>query len=171
MAALAGGDGYDESPARLSSQLMVVAGAAAVMQVAIVSLVGAIPAMAGYVVAVAGLRSRQRSTVELGAMVIFVGIVVAGIAESEPLWLVGAAVGTTLVWDLGEQAITVGEQVGTRAQSDRGERRHALMSVGVGIGIGGVLLGVHSVSTGGFPVGGLVVLLVAALLLASAVRD
>ena len=155
-------EGFVSSATRFSSQLMVIAGAATVMQVAIVSIVAAMPAMAGLVVAVAGLRFRNRS---------FVGIIVAGIMDSEPLWLVGAAVGTMLVWDFGEQAITVGEQVGVRAHTTRGELRHALFSTAVGIGIGGVVLGVHSATTGGFPVESLVVLLVAALLLASAVRD
>lgn len=171
MAASTGADGYDSSPAIVSTQLVVVAGAAAVMQIALVSIVAAVPAMAGLVGAVAGVRTRRRWLVELSAMGIFLGVVLAGIVRSVPLLLVGAAIGTVLVWDFGEQAITVGEQVCARAHTRRGELQHAAASTGVGVIIGGLTLVVHGLATGGFPAAALVALLVAALLLASAVRD
>ena len=80
-------------------------------------------------------------------------------------------IATVLAWDFGEQAISVGEQLGREADTTQLEITHAAGSTVVGVGAGALGYGIYLVSSGGQPVPTLVFLLLAAVVLTSALRN
>lgn len=166
------GDGrrFDRSPTALSSRLALGAALAAVLAVGVVQPAGGAVGAVGLVAVAVGIGSASVGWVVAGALLVFAGVLVAGVLGASAVPLVVATLGALLTWDLGEQAITLGEQVGHEAATRRGELVHAGISVVVGGATGAVVLGLYSTVTGGFPVTALIVLLLAAAALASALR-
>lgn len=129
-----------------------------------------VPGMVGLVLlvaGVAGLRSRwERHLVTAGTALVLVGVVGSGVSmEADTLTLLAAVVATVVAWDLGEQAINLGEQVGRQAQSRSVEIVHGFGGVVVGAVAVGAALGIEGNAMTGIPLAGLAALLVAALVL------
>jgi hypothetical protein len=160
----------DDRPARISAGLAVLAGVGTVGLVAPGSPTAAAVAVGGLALVVAGLAGRSVAGVTGGSFGLFVGVLLAGNADAGAVLLVGAALGAVLAWDFGEQAITVGRQVGREATTTRGELTHAAASLLVGLATVAVLVGTFRAATGGFHVGALLVLLAAAVVLVSALQ-
>ncbi|WP_136687221.1 DUF7519 family protein [Halorhabdus amylolytica] len=116
-------------------------------------------AVVGAVVVVIGTLLGSRRVLGLGSLLQFGAVVAAGISSlSAGLVLVGL-VAAVLAWDIGEQTIGVGEQLGTEAQTRRPIAVHAAASTLVGaIAIGGVYVTYLTV-TGGQPLLALVLFL------------
>jgi hypothetical protein len=163
-------DAVDGRPAPLSARLALAAGAASVALAALASPVGGGVGVVGLLVVAAGLSDARADAAAVGVVLLFVGVVVAGVAGGGALVLLGAAVAATLTWDLAEQAVTLGEQVGRGADTRRGELVHAGGSLAVGLAAGGLLLLVYRSVAGGFSPAALVVLLLAAVALAWGLR-
>jgi len=75
------------------------------------------------------------------------------------------------MWDFGEQAINVGEQLGREADTERLELTHAAASTIIAVAAGGVGYGIYLAGAGNQPMTALVFLLVAAVALTSALRS
>ncbi|KTG09466.1 hypothetical protein AUR64_16965 [Haloprofundus marisrubri] len=140
------------------------------------ALVRTLPSLLGVLVvglALAPVRnSGSRGLLKAGAALLFLTVLVSGLLDPETLepLLVGT-VATVLVYDLGEQAINVGEQLGRSAETKSLEATHAAGSVGVGVLT--VFLGgeIATLGSGGLSLSALVLVVVAVLLLAAALHE
>lgn len=134
-----------------------------------------LPGLLGLAVLLAGLlpvrTGWERTLVNVGAALLFVGVVTSGVVRgASDLGLLLAGVATVLAWDLGEQAVSLGAQVGRQART----RRAALAHGGGTLVAGGVVLaaalGVAALDVQGLSLTGFVVLLVAGFALVVAMR-
>jgi hypothetical protein len=135
-----------------------------------------IPGLLGLTVLLAGLfpvRSGwERRFVTAGAGLLFVGVVTSGVVRgASELQLLVAGVASVLAWDLGAQSVSLGGQVGRRAQTRRAELAHAGGSLVAGVAILAVTLGVAALDVQGLSLAGFAVLLVAAFALVVAIRQ
>jgi hypothetical protein len=161
----------DRSPARLSSALAVSAAALAAGTSALTTSTALAVGVAGLVVVALGVVRGSRRAVTLGATALLVAALVGGLFSGAPYLLLPGVIGTVLAWDFGEQAISVGEQLGREADTTQLEITHAAASTVVGVGAGALGYGIYLVSSGGQPVPALVFLLLAAVVLTSALRN
>lgn len=163
-------NGIDRSPARLSSAIAVAAAVVAVVATGLYSWLALGVGTVGFVVLVAGVVVGRRSTVTLGAVVTFVGVVVAGLQGAPGFVLLVAVVATTLAWDAATGAIGVGAQLGRDAPTARIELAHVTGTAvvgGIAVGAGYVVYGTPG---GGWPLTSIAFSLLAAVLIASALR-
>ncbi|SFR90254.1 hypothetical protein SAMN05216559_0771 [Halomicrobium zhouii] len=135
-----------------------------------------LPGLLGLAVLLAGLvpvRSGwERRLVTAGAALLFVGVVTSGVVRgASEMQLLVAGVASVLAWDLGEQSVSLGGQVGRRAQTHRAELVHAGGSLLAGVAILGVTLGVAAMDVQGLSLAGFAVLLVAGFALVVAMRQ
>lgn len=138
---------------------------------AAVGLVGAVSTLLGGVwlgllgvlLAAAGVYQGSRGTLGAGVVVLFGGVVVAGLLAVPAVALVPAMIGTVLAWDIGENAITVGEQFPEAAETWRGEMLHATVSTIVVTAFGVSVFAVYTMSTGGYPLAAVTLAVVGSL--------
>ena len=166
----AAAEGFDDDPAWLSGRLALVAAVGSVALAGVASPLGGALGAVGLLAVTAGVTRGSAGAVAAGALGLFGGVVLGGLAGGGPFVLAGAALGAVLAWDLGEQAVTVGRQVGRAADTRRGELVHAGASLLVGVASAGVVLAVYETVAGGFSAAALVVLLVAGTVLAAGLR-
>lgn len=117
-----------------------------------------VPAVAGLAVLAGGLvparAGWERTLVDAGAGLLFVAVLVSGVVRgAAPEVLVAAGALCVLAWDAGENAVSLGSQLGTEARTLRGELAHVGASAAVAaVAVGGVLavarLGVQGLSFG-----------------------
>ena len=129
-----------------------------------------LPGMAGLVLLVAGVSKLragwERHLVTAGTALLLVGAVGSGIArEAGSLVLLASVVATVVAWDVGEQAINLGEQVGRQAETRGVEIVHGVGALAVGAAAVGLAVGVERYTVTGVPLAGLAALLVAAVVL------
>ncbi|MFC4449117.1 DUF7519 family protein [Halorussus aquaticus] len=161
----------DRSPARLSSALAVTAAGIAAGTSALTGSAGLAAGAAGFLVVALGVFWGSRRAVTLGSTALLVAALVGGLALPTPYLLLPGVIAAVLAWDLGEQAITVGDQLGRETDTTQLEATHAAGSTVVAVGAGGLGYGIYLVSAGGKPVTALVFLLLAAVVLTSALRN
>jgi len=163
----------DRSPARLSSSLATVAAGVAVTTSAPLSAFGLPLGVGGFAVFVVALFvNGSRALLWLGTVGIFAGALVTGATAAAPSGLLLTSVAAMVVaWDVGQNAIGVGEQLGRNAPTWRVELVHAAASTAVAALVAGVAYAVFLAGTGGQPVLALLLLLGAGLLLTWALRS
>ena len=161
----------DRSPTRLSSALAISAAGLAAGTSALSGTVGLAGGAGGFALLSVGVLLGSRRGVTLGATVLLVAAFGGGLLSDAPYLLLPGVIATVLAWDLGEQAINVGEQLGREAGTTHLEATHAAGSTVVGVGAGGLGYGIYLVSSGGQPVTALVFLLLAVVVLTSALRN
>lgn len=159
----------DRSPARLSGGLSLGAGGVAVAAGG-TGLGGALGVFGLLLLGVGQLRG-TRTAVTVGALLGFGGVVAAGASGAAPAVVLVGTAAAVLAWDLGEQAINLGEQLGRSARTRNAELVHAANSTLVAAAAIGIGYGLFLVAAGGQPVPALVLLLGAGVLLAAALRD
>lgn len=109
-------------------------------------------------------RGWERRLLTVGTALVFVGVLTSAIVHGitvRPLLIAGAL--TVVSWDLGEQAIGLGQQLGSEAETLSAELAHGAASVGVALF---AVLAAYTVRYPGItdvPLSGLVVLLGAVL--------
>lgn len=145
-------------PSRLGVRLWLGAGLVGVVCVA----AGVIP-----------LRAKgSRRLLRGGAVLLFATVLLGGLLSLAELGtLLVAGVAALLTWDVGENAISVGEQLGRATETVRIELAHLFFSVVVGtvaVVAGLVVSGVESPS---LSLGGFLILLLAVVLFAVALRN
>ena len=166
----------DRRPAKLSAIVALGAGALAAFTAALTASVGALFAGLGVVALAPALLIGSRRLVHLGTVGLVVGILFAGATGSgrggatELLLLVGTA-SSVVAWDVGQNAIGLGEQLGRETETSRAELAHLGASVVVGAVTAGTAYGFYQVAGSGQPVAVLVMLLVAVVALTSALRQ
>lgn len=163
-------DEVDQSPTRVSAGLALIVALGSVLLVASWAPIAGAVAAGGLVLVALGVTMGSVTAVVAGSFGLFGGVLFAGLADADVLWLLAATLGAVLAWDFGEQAVTLGKQVGTEASTARGELVHASVSLVVGMASVGVVAGVVAAVDGGLHIGALVVLLVAGVVLISAIR-
>ncbi|NHN58446.1 MULTISPECIES: hypothetical protein [Halorussus] len=136
----------------------------------------ALPGLLGVLLFGAGAAPARgegsRALVKLGAGFVLVGVLVAGVFDAVPAGtLVAGATAAVVGWDLGENAVNVGEQLGRAASTWRTETVHAAGATLVGIAA--VLLGdlVGGIGSSGLSLPALALLLVAVVLLSIALHE
>jgi len=138
---------------------------------AVVGLLGAVSTLLagvwlgllGVGLAGSGVYRGSRRVLGVGVVVLFGSVVVAGLLSVPAIVLVPAMVGTVLAWDVGENAITVGEQFPAAADTWRGEVLHATVSAIVVTLFAVGAFAVYTVSTGGYPLAAVALAVVGAL--------
>jgi hypothetical protein len=161
----------DRSPALLSTALAITAAAIAAGTSALASTTGLAVGAGGFLVVLLGVLRGSRRAITLGSTALLIAALVGGLGADAPYLLLPGVIATVLAWDLGEQAINVGEQLGRGAETTQLEATHAAGSTVVAVGAGGLGYGIYLLSSGGQPVTALVFLLLAAVVLTSALRN
>lgn len=160
----------DRRPARLGTALSLSAAFLAVGATAFASAQALAVAGAGVPVLAVGLVRGSRRAVTAGAALTFVGLLFGGmVGLPAPPLLVGVTA-AVVSWDVGENAISVGEQLGREAHTASAELAHAAVSAVVGAVAAGFGFAVYSLSGGGLPLATLAFMLVAAVALGAALR-
>lgn len=161
----------ERSPAPFSQKVALLAAAPALVA-SIFSFPGIATAVGGVALLGWGVYSGSRKFVSGGAFVLFLGVLLGSLGGTPLalLPLLGAA-GSVVAWDVGENAISVGRQLGSESDTRRAELFHAGASAAVGLT--GALVGfvVYRIAWGGQPLLALVALLVAGLFLLLALRE
>jgi len=160
----------DRSPSRVSTVAAVGAAfvAAAVNALAATgTLLAAIP---GVLAVFLGLYRGSRRVLSVGVVGLLGGSMFAGAAGAPPLVMLSGVTAAVLTWDYGSTAISIGRQLGSRADTARLERIHALSSLGIAAATIVVSFGIFESISGSHPVGAVFFLLLAALLLVGALR-
>jgi hypothetical protein len=163
----------DESPPVTSSIISIFAAVIAVVVTA-PSFGFAIPlGIAGLLFIATGVfTAGSRRWVSLGVTSIFVGILLVGaLGAATPLTMVTSAVALFVSWDVGQHAVTIGEQFGRGAPTQRGELVHAAASSLVGVLGAGVAYAVYLLGTGDQPALAVILLLLGVVALVWALRD
>ncbi|MFC6992373.1 hypothetical protein ACFQH3_11820 [Haladaptatus sp. GCM10025707] len=128
-------------------------------------------ALAGLVSMGIGVLRGRRLGVTVGAGVLFVALLLAGVSGfSTPLTLLGAGA-AILAWDVGENAVSLGEQLGRETATKRAQLVHAGGSLVVALLVGTLAVGVFELATGTNSLTALVLLLIGALMLTSVLRE
>lgn len=138
---------------------------------------GAVFGGLGLTLLVAALTRGWRRIADLGGLALAVSVVLTGVNAPPPsqspvatLVVLGAAVATVLAWDTAINAIGLGEQLGVEAETTRAEASHFLGSLAVGVFVSVVGFGLYQGAGPGQPVTAVVFMLVAMLVLISALR-
>ena len=160
----------DYGPTTLSTRLALVAAALAFLTT-LSNTTGAVLAAAGAVGVGAGLVLPSQRIADGGALALVGGVALAAVAhDAVAIPLIGA-VAAVLAWDLSEQALSVGEQLGRAADTRRLEAVHAGTTTAVGLVAAGVGFALYRIAFRGISLAALALLLVAALFLMLSVRE
>lgn len=108
----------------------------------------------------------ERAMLTAGASLLLIAVAIGAMVYGSSLQAqLAGGVAAIVAWDLGEQAVNLGEQVGRRARTRGVELVHAGGTLGVGVLALALIYGVRGAELTGVPLGGLLVLLVAGLTL------
>lgn len=108
----------------------------------------------------------ERRLVTIGTGLVFVSVLMSGLVETTSLTsLLVAGALTILAWDAGENAVSIGHHVGTRASTGRAEAVHSAASGLVAVVALLLALFVHRLDVDGLPFAALAALLVAGVVL------
>ncbi len=125
----------------------------------------------GVVVLGVGLLVGGRRAVTAGGVALFAAVVFGGVAGSGPELLLVGLLAAVFAWDVGENAIGLGEQLGRETDTTRVELVHAASTLSVGAVATAVGYGAYRAAGGGQPVTALVFLLLGVVALVAALRD
>jgi hypothetical protein len=158
-------------PAVLSTSLSLV-GAGLCLVVAAVSSASALAASAiGLVVLAGGLLLGARRLVTAGGVGLFAAVLFGGLAGAGPELLLVGLLAAVFAWDVGENGIGIGEQLGRETNTTRAELVHAASTLLVGVVATALGYGAYQSAGGGRPVTALVFLLLGVVTLVAALRD
>lgn len=161
----------DHSPTVTSRRISVVAAVIAAALTAPFAILTAPFALGGVTLIAAGLYFfEQRLWVSVGIGSLFAGIIIAGAYGITGEVLVGATVAMMVAWTSGTNAISIGEQIGRQAPTERAELIHAAAALTVGVAAGGAAYVAFSLSVSGRPAPALVLILFGAILLIWEIR-
>lgn len=163
--------GVDRGPVRFGLGLAVVAASFATVSLALTGVTaGIVLLVMGVGVLLASAAVGERGPMDIGAVVMFGGVVLTGVGGGTPAPLLAAMVGTVVTWDAAENAISVGEQLGREARTRRVLLVHVAESTLVGVAGATVGLGVYRLAGGGKPFSAVATLLLGAVLVTWAMR-
>ncbi|EMA02392.1 hypothetical protein C439_07415 [Haloferax mediterranei ATCC 33500] len=142
----------------------------ATLALAFTTTMAAAGALVATVILAASLVRSSRRVLDVAGGLFFLSLVVGGMSGpgAEPILL--AAIASILAWDLGENALSVGDHLGRETDTTRLELVHAAATLLVLTVGAGVVYGVDAVASGGQPIAAVVLLLLGAVALVSVVR-
>jgi hypothetical protein len=150
--------------------LSLAFGAVAVVAVGLAAPLGGAVATLSVVALAVGLVRSSRAWLSRAAVVGVGGVLVAGVRGGGPEALLVGLLGTVLAWDVADNAVGLGAQLGRETDTRRVEAVHTAGSLVVGAAGAAVGYGVFLVAAGGQPVAALVLLVVGVVALAAALR-
>ncbi|WP_435178952.1 DUF7519 family protein [Halorussus sp. AFM4] len=185
LAAMAVGDELRSRGRRAESMAALAAGAAvgllgvaggAVLADSFPATLRVLPGLLGVLLfgaGVAPLRGRgSRTLVKLGAGFVLIGVLISGVFDALPAGtLVAGATAAVVGWDLGENAVNVGEQLGRAASTWRTEGVHAAGAMLVGVAAILTAELVDGIGSSGLSLPALALLLVAVVLFSIALYE
>lgn len=124
----------------------------------------------GLALVLVGLFRGLYTAVTVGAFGLFVGAVLAGVETTAVGPVLISVTAAVLAWDIGTNAISVGEQLGRAADTRRLEAVHIAASTGVGVVTCSIAYGLYVTGTSDQPLTALFFLLIAAVLLLESLR-
>lgn len=151
----------DRDPSRTGLGLTA---AASLLGAAGTLLAGGGIALVGVPLSVGGVYRCSRRLLAAGVLVLAGGLVAAGVGGVPPWLVLVGATGAALTWDVGDNAISLAEQLRADARTERIEMVHAAASALVAgvFALGGYA--VFALSTGGQPSVALALLVIGAAL-------
>ncbi|WP_092891052.1 DUF7519 family protein [Halopelagius inordinatus] len=158
------------SPPVVGSSLSLVAATVALVFAALSAQSAVAPAAVGVFLLGVGLYRASRRLVTLGSAALFVGVLLAGVRGGVPEAVLLSALATVLAWDTADHALGIGEQLGREAHSSRLVFVHAATTLLVGVFGSALCYAVYLAVGGGQPVSAVVLLLLGAVALVSALR-
>lgn len=122
--------------------------------------------LALYALGIGALKQgMERRFVTAGVAFVFAGVLVTGVFQgTNTTGMLAATAACVVAWDAGEQAINLGEHVGTGSTAWSAELTHVGATTVVGIAAIVLTLGVHSLDVTGLPLSAFLTLLAAGLL-------
>lgn len=162
----------EHEPARLSAHVAMGAGVVAALTSAPFALLALPFGVGGLAMLAAGLYvAESRTWVSVGAGGIFSGGLLAGAfgGVTAELLLI-SVIGVMVAWDVGQNAISIGEQLTAATHTRRLELVHAGATAVVATLAAGLAYGVYVAGTGGQPAPALALLLIGAVVLLWVVR-
>ena len=160
----------DHTPPVEAAVAVATVGAVSAGALGVGSIVGGAAGALAAVVTLVGVVRGQLAVVGGGATLSGFGLLLAGLGNAPAGSLLIGAVGTVLLWDLGDHAVGIGQQLTAEADAGRVVAVHAAVSVGVGVAIAAVGYGIFTAASGGQPVVGVLFLLAGAIGLSVALR-
>lgn len=163
----------DHTPARLSSLVAVFAALVAALSITLASIpLGLVFGGMGVVFVALGVYTGYRAAVTAGAALAFIGVLLVGLIVGASVEvLLAGTVAIIVAWDVGENAIGIGEQVSGDARTGHAEAVHVAATLVVGVVSSGLVYGVSSAASGGKPVTSLFLLLGGTMLVGWLVRE
>lgn len=166
---MSGERGPVDRPSRTGMGLALLGGVLASVPL-IASRPALLPGTLGLTVFAAGLAYGSRPGVTLGAAGLFSGVLIAGVLGAPPEVLLLSTAALVIAWDVAENAIGLGEQLGRTADTRQAELVHAAGSAIVAAG-GATFAYVTFRAVGGTqPAAALVLLMFGGVMLASSLR-
>lgn len=162
--------GIDRSPTPVAGWIGIVTGLVAAATIGLYTWSGLVAGTVGALVLVAGVAVGRESTVSVGAVVLLGGTIGAAVEGAPGPVVLVATVASVLAWDAGRYAIRLGARFGRDAPTARIELVHSAASGLVGVFTAGLGYGIFRSATAGQPLIALVYLLLAAILIATALR-
>ncbi|WP_317175772.1 DUF7519 family protein [Halomontanus rarus] len=161
----------DHAPTAVSSTAAIIAAVVAAITSAPFALLALPLGIGGAGIVAAGLRlGGKREWVTLGAGALFLSILVAGGFGTPVEFLLVSTISTLLAWDFGQNAISLGEQIGRHSRTKRNEVIHASASLVVALLSSAFGYLVYTNAGSGRPVASLTMLVLGVVLLIWAIR-
>jgi hypothetical protein len=124
----------------------------------------------GLALVAVGVVRGSRTALTAGAGFLCLGALLGATTDVAAVFPLAAAALAVVAWDVGENATSLGEQVGRAARTTHAELAHAVVSAAVGLGTAVAAFLVYLVAGGGRPLPALVLLLVGAVVLTWVLR-
>lgn len=161
----------DHSPTKASSYAAVIAGFFAAVTSAPFSLLTVPLGFGGVAIMAGGLFVRKnRSWVTFGAAGLLLSVLISGLFGTPGEMLLISAAGTVLAWDLGQHAISLGDQIGRHSKTWRNEALHGSATAIVAMLSAAFGYVVYSSAGGGQPVAAVIMLSLGIVFLVWAIR-
>jgi hypothetical protein len=160
---------FDTSPSNVGQGLTLAAALVATVALVPVPTAVGLGVLATGLFA-AGLRRAATGLVDAAAGTLAVALIVAGVFGAPAELLVVSTAAAVLAWDVADNALTVGEQLGRRARTERLELVHAAATLTVAVVGSAFAYGVFQLAGGGRPLLAVVLLLLGATLIVAVLR-
>lgn len=154
---------FEERPDRGTVLLTAIAGLVAVTATA-VAPTAALVGLLGTIVMVVGVHLPNRTVLTVGTMGLFAAVILSALAGTSPVFAVIGAAATVVAWDVAENGISLGQQLGRAAATTRPAIVHLLATVVLAVVVGVVVVVTFRLARRGQPTLASLLLLFAAVL-------
>ncbi|MFB6197890.1 MAG: hypothetical protein ABEI52_06435 [Halobacteriaceae archaeon] len=161
----------DRAPPTWSRVISLLAGTVA-FGITVVGYAGGLGiAAVGMTLLGMGLLTANRRSLGAGAVILFLGVVLAATRMTSPVLPLLGTVAAVVAWDAGDNGITIGRQLGASSPTARAEAVHVGATAAIGLVASGVTYAIYQLASENQPLPALVLLLFAVIVLTSTLRD